>query len=218
MHRLREVADENYCSVSDIARDILATSIAENEYEHTFLNKEAWAKAVKARDNARCVQCGSPQEVDVYEIWGNNGHNGNNGHHGNGKDELDTALSVSNGITLCYPCYRERGNADVVAANTNGHAVDDLVPPGWVKKYRRAREKGRVFWERHLACFLTQRKRTLSPIVEWYAETFLREVPEEVIIRTLVELCPSPDIIANFPSRQQSSPSETFEPPPLVWR
>lgn len=200
MRRLRKVARDNHCSVSDVARDILSVHISEDNYEHAFLNRESWTKAVKARDNNRCVRCGSEKDVEVYV---------------RDSHSLAEDVTLSDGITLCYTCYRNQKPPET--ALENGHSVYDVVPPGWIRKYKRAREKGKVFWERHLACFLTRRKRTLSPIVEWYAETFLREVPEEVIIRTLIALCPSPEIIANFPSRQQSSPTEIFPPPPLMW-
>ncbi|NJN65555.1 MAG: hypothetical protein HC884_02000 [Chloroflexaceae bacterium] len=119
-------------------------------------------------------------------------------------------------MTMCFACYQEEG-APNGRPDHGGNAYAEL-PQSWIRKYEQSREQGRAFWERHLACFLTRRKRPLSPIVEWYAETFLRDVPEEVLIRTLVELCPSPDIIAEFPSRRYTSPNETFPPPPLVWR
>jgi hypothetical protein len=200
MNRLRSVAKNNHCSVSDIARDILATTITTEEYEHVFQDREAWVKAVKTRDKCRCTECGSKKDTDGYELV---------------LLEEGGQYTLSNGTTLCFECYKQHN--PLAHLPENGTSIYDIVPRGWKKKYQQATEKGRAFWELHLACFLTRRKRALSPIVRWYAETFLSEVPEEVIIRTLIELCPSPDIIAAFPSRRQASPKEAFAPPPLVW-
>lgn len=200
MSRLRKIAEDNYCSVSDVARDILLSEIGEENYEHVFLCEESWKKAVKERDEFRCQHCGETKDIDVYVAG--QAHNGH-------------PRALAHGITLCFSCHLKQNPLATFAEN--GHSIYHHIPLSWLRKYRQASEQGRIFWERHLACFLTRRKRPLSPIVEWYAETFLREVPEEVLIRTLIELCPSPEIIANFPSRRYTSPNEVFEPPPLVW-
>jgi len=200
MSKLRKIAEDNYCSVSDVARDILLSEIREEEYEHIFLCEESWKKAVKERDGFQCQQCGETKDIDVYFVG--QAHNGH-------------SRSLTRGITLCFSCHIKQNPLATFAEN--GHSIYNHIPLSWLRKYRQANEQGRIFWERHLACYLTRRKRPLSPIVEWYAETFLREVPEEVLIRTLIEMCPSPDIIANFPSRRYTSPNEVFEPPPLVW-
>lgn len=197
--QLRKLARKNHCSVSDIARDILSCGVTEQGDEHVFLDNASWKKAVKTRDQSQCVVCGSSDDLDVYVVDG----------------EEDGSYTLSNGATLCLSCSMQHERQD--ACHENGHSVYDQIPYDWLKKYRRARLKGRTFWEQHLACFLTRRKRTISPIVEWYAETFLSDVPEEVLIQTLIELCPSPDIIAEFPSRRYTSTDEIFSPPPLVW-
>jgi hypothetical protein len=254
MHtRLRRAAEENYCSVSELARDILwsqTQGMLEGEQEHVFLYRASWAKAVKARDVFRCVWCGRQDDIEAYPISSLNlngsGMNGENREHeyngdsenyqnGNGgsddeegtweedeeteedeADEHEGLFTLSNGITLCFSCYQEHNPTE--AFEEHGRTIYERLPQGWMRKYHQSKEKGRLFWELHLACFLTRRKRILSPIVMWYAETFLRNVPEDVLIRTLVELCPSPDIIARFPGRQYTSPNEQFPPPPLVWR
>jgi plasmid stability protein len=200
MMKLRDVAKRNHCSVSDIARDILTDGIDHESYEHVFSNKEAWEKAVLSRDKRRCTVCGATRDLRAYLLPAPEGSG---------------EYTLSNGTTLCFACFKQRIPLDTLPEN--GHSIYDILPKGWQNKYNHAREKGRKFWELHLACFLTRRKRVLSPIVMWYAETFLQEVPEEVIIRTLIELCPSPDIIAAFPSRRQASTNEAFPPPPLVW-
>lgn len=198
--KLRTIAEYNYCSVSDIVRDVLASETPEEEQEHVFLDEERWKKAVKARDGQRCVVCGSPNDLDVYPV-----------------QPLDNGgePTISNGETLCFDCHSRRQPYEPLIKN--GHVLHERIPRCWMKKYAESKEQGRLFWERYLACYLTKRKRTLSPIVEWYMETFLRDIPEEVIVRTLVEICPSPSIIAEFPSRHHTSPDEEFPPPPLVW-
>lgn len=197
--QLRKIAEDNYCSVSDVARDMLSSGMGDDGREHVFSCEESWKRAVRTRDASQCVRCGAGHDVDVYALV---------------VPEQGGTHTLSNGTTLCFECYLEQSPLEVFAEN--GHRL--YLPQSWIRKYHQAREKGRIFWERHLACFLTRRKRALSPIVEWYAETFLRDVPEEVIIETLVELCPSPDIIAEFPSRRYTSTSETFKPPPLKWK
>jgi hypothetical protein len=204
LRKLRKAAQDNYCSVSDVARDILSSKLVdlvEGDHEHVFASEETWSRAIKTRDAFRCIQCGSTRDLMVMMLV----PPPEGGMH-----------TLSNGLTMCFTCYQEQCSDGHHAEN--GNSVYERLPQSWIRKYRQSREQGRTFWERHLACFLTRRKRPLSPIVEWYAETFLRDVPEEVLIRTLVELCPSPDIIAEFPSRRYTSPNETFQPPPLVWR
>ena len=207
--RLRQTAQDNYCSVSDVARDILLSGVENkaDQAEHVFLQRTSWERAVKTRDGGVCVACGETEDVNVYEL---------------ADQERGGTYTLSNGATLCFRCSRKQRVAPSATTNgngicNNGHAVYERVPESWLNKYRRSKEKGKIFWERHLACFLTRRKRTISPIVEWYAETFLREVPEEVIIQTLIELCPTPDIIADFPSRRYTSTDEKFHPPTLIW-
>lgn len=200
IQRLRQIARRNHCSVSDVARDILSAATTEDA-EHIFLDEAAWERAVLTRDENECASCGRKEDTRAYMLV---------------SERNGGVQTLSNGITLCFPCYRQQhGGANEPPQHI--YTPYDELPQCWLRKYRCAREQGKIFWERHLACFLTQRKRPMSPIVEWYAETFLRDVPEHVIIRTLIELCPTPDIIARFPSRQYTSMDEVFEPPPLIW-
>ncbi len=198
--RLRTRSESNYCSVSDIARDILLVATSDEEPEHIFVEEETWKKAVRSRDYARCTHCGSKKDLEVYPVV---------------PFVEGGSTTLSNGQTLCFACYQQHQPLDVL--EENGETIYAHVPQGWIRTYQQARDKGKIFWERRLACFLTRRKRAFSPIVEWYAEMFLREVPEDVLIRTLVELCPTPDIIAEFPGRRSTSTNETFAPPPLIW-
>lgn len=209
LHRLRRIAQDNYCSVSDVVRDIVSLNIEsnDNEEEHVFQQISSWDRAVRARDNQQCVLCGSAEDIRAYLVT---------------PVQQGGLYTLSNGTTLCFSChYQQAYDQDHNGAQKhNGHmpvSVYDRLPHSWLKRYRQAKEKGKIFWERYLACFLTRRKRPISPIVEWYAETFLRDVPEEVIIHTLIELCPTPEIIDEFPSRRYSAADESFAPPPLIW-
>jgi hypothetical protein len=205
VEHLRTRAKRNYCSVSDIVRDILSSEAKDKPGEHVFQNKESWKKAVKERDEQRCQQCGAVRDLDVFPLP-----------EAQTKDGSPLAYVLSNGTTLCAVCATHSYPLNHMT-NGSKQTIYHRIPFSWRQKYRQSNVQGRTFWEHQLACFLTQRKRTISPIVRWYAETFLSDVPEDVLIRTLITLCPSPDIIASFPGRQYASPKESFNPPPLVW-
>ncbi|NJN65556.1 MAG: hypothetical protein HC884_02005 [Chloroflexaceae bacterium] len=71
IRKLRKAAQDNYCSVSDVARDILSsklTDLVEGDHEHVFLNEETWTRAIKTRDEFQCVRCGSTRDLKVVMI------------------------------------------------------------------------------------------------------------------------------------------------------
>ena len=67
------------------------------DYYETKLALHTWSRAVKKRDNNKCVRCGSISKLEAHHIK-------------HKKNEPQLAFDVSNGETLCDQChYREHG-------------------------------------------------------------------------------------------------------------
>jgi len=201
---LKRRATSNHCSMSDIARDLIMTGLVGPVIEHIFLSRVTWGKAVKERDGYKCVQCGSEHDVEAHHI----------------KPVYQGGQNVlSNGETLCPKCHAKQHQSDTHLFSSED--IQTSIPRCWLLRRQGVRNvrggDDSRFWREQLACFLTKRKKAKSSVVQRYVDQYLADVPEDVVIRTLLALCPTPRTISEFPARSYATPNEHFEPPPLIW-
>lgn len=202
---LQQRADTQCTSISAIARDLLLSALAGEPDEHVFASRTDWALAVKTRDRYQCVACGTNIGVQAHHIRPVNQHGGH---------------VLSNGKTLCATCHG-------IVHQTDSHLiVTDEVRTSMPKVWR-TRETGalsarpmtpRQFWCEQLALLMTRRRSRRSKFVHEYIEVHFDGIPTEVIIRTLLSLAPTPDVLRAIPPRPHSMPDEVYAAPPFVWR
>lgn len=202
---LQSRADTNCTSLSAVARDLILEGLASGDGEHEFLLRYEWANAVKGRDGHRCVECGSVAGVAAHHIRPVDQHGRN---------------ALSNGKTLCGLCHAKAHSTDAHLVETEN--VRTSLPKAWRQKEATAyaaREMAPAdFWREQLALLMTQRRSRRSRIVCEYVENFLQGIPTEVVIRTVLSLATTPDVLRKIPARAHSPRKETFRPPPLVWK
>lgn len=192
--KLKQSALANYTSASEIARDVLLSALITPTDEHEFLSRTQWAKAIKSRDGYCCVDCGSGQTIDAHHIIPV---------YQGGRNVL------SNGKTLCRICHSKTHNGDTYIKE------DDHIPAKWRKLFRNVQYTRGIdeetFWKEQLALYCTKRKNRHSSVVEKYIQDYLKDFDLETVRDTVLSLCPSPDIVKDFPSRSGATKTpETF--------
>jgi len=196
---LKQQAVANHCSMSNIARDLIMSSLVIETSEHIFLSRATWGKAIVERDGYKCVQCDSVKDIEAHHI----------------KPVYQGGQNIlSNGETLCAKCHVGKHTTDKYLFDSEN--IHTSIPQCWVV-YERGVKSARNgdasrFWHEQLACFMTKRKKATSCVVQKYVDTYLIDVPKDVIIRTLLTHCPTPRIIREFPSHKYIY-KERFEPP-----
>jgi len=210
-------ADTKNTSVSAIVRALIRafaegkTTISSNlpvrqhvrkqtnpDSEGVYRSQSKWANAVKSRDNYCCVECGDQGPVVAHHII----FIESGGEH-----------TLENGMTLCHPCHSKK------------HTVDDYigidVPNAW--KTRERNYKGNhggeteAFWKEQLARLNTRRCIKWTRITKRYINTFLQDIPEHVVKRTVITLCPDPRAIKQKPVESFIPYKEELTPPTLIW-
>jgi hypothetical protein len=96
------------CAILDYAawgwRDKLPRSLLGYVIERDSPQVRVWRQKVLARDNHRCRQCGSTEELHAHHIarWA---------------DAPELRVEIDNGMTLCRPCHK------AVHSTAHGQAV-----------------------------------------------------------------------------------------------
>lgn len=195
---LARMAVANHTTASEIARDSLLRSLVPAPEEHVFLSRAQWGKAVKARDEYRCVRCGSERNVAAHHRIPcyQGGEN-----------------TLSNGETLCDEHHHAAHRTETYV----------YIPTVWERRQEKYAAYPGIaaedFWRLHLACYYTQYQRPVHPLVREYAQVFLAEEPIERVKRLLLRVCPHPYDLRNAPSRWNNpNPRKRIEQcPPPEW-